>query len=239
MSKDRRRAPRIKANLKIRIPRAPRAIEGKTRNVSRHGVFVDSERELPEGQLIQVELTLPEEPLPVPMMAKVIRVEPGDLGAKGGFALDFYALDKGAMEAWDMFVDKLEELDGVALSERGPSRRVSTSSFPALGVKLGLKFSSMDRMVDVYRNGIRKGELWLPKPATSKPKGQRIEIVLMHPNTRGRISLFGEIVGVERTPLGEKGLKVKVFPLSKSADKKLREFISANNREIARKLRYG
>jgi len=232
MGKERRRSTRLDTQLSVRIPRAPRAIEGKTKDVSRHGVFVESERDLPKRQLIQVELTIPDEPLPVPMMAMVTRVVPGDEDAKGGFALDFYALEKGSMAAWERFVDKLEKQKGVA-----PARRRSTQSMPAAGPRLGLRVSSIDRLIEVYHEGIRKQQLWLPA-AGERPSGQRLEIVLVHPTSHDRFSIFGQVVGKDRSPLGESGLKIKLFPLSRSADKRLRDFISSGNSEIARKLKF-
>ena len=232
MGKERRRSPRLDTQLRVRIPRAPHAVEGKTRDVSRHGVFVQSIRDLPERQLIQVELTIPDEPLPVPMMAMVTRVVAGDVDAEGGFALDFYALEKGSMAAWERYVDRLEQERGVA-----PGRRRSTESMPAAGPRLGLRVSTIDRLVEIYHQGIRKQELWLPA-AGERPSGQRLEIVLVHPNSHDRFSIFGQVVGKDRSPLGESGLKITLFPLSRSADKRLRDFISGGNSEIARKLKF-
>lgn len=87
MAKERRKFKRFDAFMNVRFRsqggKAPEST-GLSRDLSREGIKVSTERQLPEGALVDLEIHLPDETHPIRTTGKVMWSKPGE-GEESGF----------------------------------------------------------------------------------------------------------------------------------------------------------
>jgi len=107
MADERRRSPRIVADVPARLTVGPDTFEALLHDVCRDAALVESERELPLGTVVTVETTLPRVAGPVRATGHVIR-NAGYGDGRHSVAILFEELEPASRMRIDLFVSELE-----------------------------------------------------------------------------------------------------------------------------------
>lgn len=111
---------RVALETDVRIAGAEGELWGRSRNVSRGGIFVESERELPPDSEVQLEFALPESPDALAPTAKVVWRRPATRDEAAGLGLQFLKLDREAARRLDEYVYERAALETYADGEGAP-----------------------------------------------------------------------------------------------------------------------
>ena len=95
---------RVALETDVRIAAAEGELWGRSRNVSRGGIFVESEHALPPDSEVQLEFTLPESPGAISPTAKVVWRRVASRAVAAGLGLQFLRLDREAARRLDEYV---------------------------------------------------------------------------------------------------------------------------------------
>jgi uncharacterized protein (TIGR02266 family) len=95
---------RVALETDVRIAGSEGEIWARSRNVSRGGMFVESERDLAPDSEVQLEFALPEMPGSLSPTAKVVWRRPANRSAVSGLGLQFLKLDREAARRLDEYV---------------------------------------------------------------------------------------------------------------------------------------
>jgi uncharacterized protein (TIGR02266 family) len=95
---------RVALDTDVHIAGAEYDIWGRSRNVSRGGIFVESERDLPPDSEVQLEFALPEQRDQIAPTAKVVWRRPASRVMPAGLGLQFLKLDREAARRLDEYV---------------------------------------------------------------------------------------------------------------------------------------
>ncbi|OGW87227.1 MAG: hypothetical protein A3C35_06975 [Omnitrophica bacterium RIFCSPHIGHO2_02_FULL_46_11] len=90
MSKERRKFKRFDAYMNVQFrtqhqKASQNEASGLSRDVSREGIKISTDKSLPEGSLVELEIRLPDETRPIRTTGKVMWARPGS--EEGGFDL--------------------------------------------------------------------------------------------------------------------------------------------------------
>lgn len=107
MADERRRSPRIVADVAARLTVGTDTFEGLLHDVCRDAALVESDRELPLGTRVTMETTLPRVAGPVRAAGHVIRVA-GYGDGRHNAAILFEELESASRMRIDLFVSELE-----------------------------------------------------------------------------------------------------------------------------------
>jgi hypothetical protein len=107
MADERRRSPRIVADVPARLTVGPDTFEGLLHDVCRDAALVESDRQLPLGTLVTVETVLPRVAGTVRAAGRVIRVA-GYGDGRHSVAILFEELEAASRMRIDLFVSELE-----------------------------------------------------------------------------------------------------------------------------------
>jgi uncharacterized protein (TIGR02266 family) len=115
---------RVALETDVRIAGAEGELWGRSRNVSRGGMFVESEHDLAPDSEVQLEFSLPESDARLSPTAKVVWRRPASASVAGGLGLQFLKLDREAARRLDEYVYEhavLEQPDDLhAGAQAGP-----------------------------------------------------------------------------------------------------------------------
>lgn len=120
--------PRVELASPARLRAGACEGHGVLRNVSRGGLFVETEWSAPPGSELRVEFRLPEERAELAPTARVVWRRPSWRSARGGLGMRFLELDAESARRIDTFVHERFVPPSVALSElraAGLPRRAS------------------------------------------------------------------------------------------------------------------
>jgi uncharacterized protein (TIGR02266 family) len=95
---------RVSLKAKVQIVHGQQELWGTAHNVSRGGIFVESDHGMPPATEVALEFRLPEVKHSLAPTAQVIWHRPPAKGFAHGMGLQFLALDSAAAEAIDSFV---------------------------------------------------------------------------------------------------------------------------------------
>ncbi len=107
MADERRRSPRIVADVPARLTVGPNSFDALLHDVCRDAALVESDRDLPLGTLVKMETALPRVSGPVHATGQVIRVA-GYGDGRHSAAILFDDLEPGSRMRIDLFVSELE-----------------------------------------------------------------------------------------------------------------------------------
>ncbi len=168
-----------------------------TRDVSRHGLFVRTTVDLTERNLVQLQLGLPDGPLPA--TAFVARnAQTQDLQGAG---LQFFALSAQSKQRWDDFVNNLN-------GQSGATRSQSSDSAPDTATFL-VKLKDEARLLEFLDANIVPGAIYLATPVL-KEEGASVDLVLIHPTTEQEFTITGKVRRVRA--LAPKGMDIRLNP---------------------------
>jgi len=95
---------RVALEAEVQIMHGQQALRATARNVSRGGIFVESDRAMPPTTEVALQFRLPEAKHPLAPTAQVIWHRPPTNGFAHGMGLQFLALDSTAAEEIDSFI---------------------------------------------------------------------------------------------------------------------------------------
>jgi uncharacterized protein (TIGR02266 family) len=98
--------PRIAVHAPVRLRQRRREWAGTARNLSRGGVFVESEALLHQHAELELALALPEAPLALASTVEVIWTRPGDEGLAAGMGLRFLGLDRPTVRRLSEYIEE-------------------------------------------------------------------------------------------------------------------------------------
>jgi uncharacterized protein (TIGR02266 family) len=110
---------RVVLETDVHIAGAECDIWGRSRNISRGGIFVESERELPPDSEVQLQFSLPEASDAIAPTAKVVWRRPASRATAAGLGLQFLKLDRDAARRLDEYVYEHATLEGLGADEDG------------------------------------------------------------------------------------------------------------------------
>jgi uncharacterized protein (TIGR02266 family) len=102
---------RVKLETDVRIAGSQGDVWAWSRNVSRGGIFVESERDLPPDSEVTLEFALPETGTAISPTAKVVWRRPASREIAAGLGLQFLKLDRDAARHLDEYVYERASLE--------------------------------------------------------------------------------------------------------------------------------
>ena len=108
---------RVALETDVHIAAAECDLWGRSRNVSRGGIFVESEHALAPDSEVRLEFTLPESPGAISPTAKVVWRRPASRSAAAGLGLQFLRLDREAARRLDEYVYEHAALETIDAEE--------------------------------------------------------------------------------------------------------------------------
>ena len=102
----------LETDVRIAAPAPEGEVWARSRNVSRGGMYVESDRELAPESEVQLHFALPESREPLAPTAKVVWRRPGSRAGTAGIGLQFLRLDREAARLLDEYVYERAALDG-------------------------------------------------------------------------------------------------------------------------------
>ena len=98
--------PRIAIEAPVELRKRRSEWRGTARNLSRGGVFVETDQTLPASAELNLEFELPETPLALASTAQVIWARPPRPDSEGGMGLRFLALDRQTARQLTEYVEE-------------------------------------------------------------------------------------------------------------------------------------
>lgn len=200
-----------------------------TKNISKGGLFIKSERIWPPQTALEISLKLPELEQTLNLVGEVVHVIEPELakahGWESGMGVQFVDFEEGAHQALCKYVASKHKQDPTV---RPSDRRVHERK----QVRIKVRFPNVDVLRNDYARDISRGGIFIQ---TLKPRkvGDKFEIVLVHPISQKELSLRGEVVRVTvedpQQPELLAGMGIKFVELDEGDAAHIQKFLDFNN----------
>jgi type IV pilus assembly protein PilZ len=175
--------------LKIKFKDVESFIDEYTYNISKGGVFIRTANPCRLRDIVEIVLILPEEQLEVIVKGEVVQVVSSDMANEhlpAGMGIHILDFKKEDQERIERFVSSRlrQKTETPAIRE---DRRIEA--------RLKVKFESKDKLAEEYANNISHGGIFI-STNDLKQAGEKIEIILIHPDNEQELLLKGEVVHV-------------------------------------------
>ncbi len=201
--------------------------EGKTLNVSRNGILVDTSLEREVNSFVRLRIKVPPTQAPIEVYGKVARLQASE--KKTALGIQFLELDSEARNLWLEYVAEVESLScptapGSAPGSSGGDRRQSERSSASFLVR----FRAKENLAEFATKNLSTGGMFLATPVL-KPIGEQIRVVMIHPTTDQEFELGAEVVRTNSEPTDQepKGMALKFQELGDPEQERLQEFLEA------------
>jgi len=193
---DHRRSRRYASRLDVELAQGSATQRCYSIDVSRHGIFLATERPPRERFLVRVVIQLPDGALFA--NAFVSRsVPPGSTHAPG-VGLQFFAMPEMTRKRWDQYVSWLS---GVA----------APSDADAVASSFMVKLPDRTKLREFFDKVSRTTNIYMVTPVV-RPVGSPVAVVLVHPETKLEFVLSGKIARVRLE--APKGVEIRLTPLT-------------------------
>jgi len=185
----RRSEPRVEARLRVKFNQAGAFVQEYTRNISRAGVFIQTTHPKPPKERLEMKLFIPkgnDEILAVGEVIHIITPERASEQMPAGMGVRILDLKKDDENKLIEFICSILEKEACHL-DRSVQDRFET--------RIKLEFKSQKRMMEEYISNISKGGNFI-KTTNPRKIGEKIGLILIHPETRQELLLHGEVVRV-------------------------------------------
>ena len=98
-SRNNRRSERIATDLKVRWIRRSQVVELAAIDMNQHGMFLACEEQVNTGQLLQIEVLVPGEPLTMFVVVRFV----GETHSGKGMGVELYLMDDKYRAQWAAF----------------------------------------------------------------------------------------------------------------------------------------
>ncbi|MCP4501302.1 MAG: PilZ domain-containing protein [Deltaproteobacteria bacterium] len=188
---EQRRSVRIDARLKVDVHTKTGRRSLFTSDVSRHGMFLESEDPMRERHVLQISMHLPQGIFEA--TACVSRVLQS--AKKKGAGLQLFTLSAEAKRAWDSYFHTLNGEEHLAQKRAPTDAPDDASSFV-------IKLKSKERLREFDQSSVEAGGSFLVTPVL-RPIGSPVQMIMVHPDTDDEFILTGSIVRVnDQKPKG-------------------------------------
>jgi len=226
-SKDdvRRTDLKLKARLKVKFKDAESFINEYTNNISKGGLFIRTSKPCSLRDKVEIVLVLPESQEEVNALGEVIHVVSPESASEhmpAGMGLQLLELKKEDQDRIEKFISDTLKAESDVISRR-KHVRVET--------RIRVKFESKEALVEEYIHNISHGGIFI-QTGKPKPAGDKISIILIHPDTEQEILLRGEVVRViteeeARMNNVQPGMGIRFYELDPYVKSQIDEFIKA------------
>lgn len=224
----RRRFWRIRARLKVRFKDPGAFISEYTHNISKGGLFVRTSKACAVGSMVEVILVLPETEKEVRTVGEVIHVitpEQADDSHPAGMGLEIREMSPEDLLLIENFIRE-------KLAQAGAEDTIDRRRHTRVEAKIRVRFGSMEALMEEYTHNISHGGIYIRTPHP-KPLGERINIILTHPQSGQEMVLEGEVVRVVTEADAERthqppGMGVRFLAMDKYTLNQLQAFISSS-----------
>jgi type IV pilus assembly protein PilZ len=220
----RRNDVRVKARVKVRFRDDEALFSEFTHNISKGGLFVRTTTPCALGAQVEVVLILPDSETEIKAQGRVIHiVSPAEASATrpagmGLHLLDLAPRDQKALEEY--IKDRLAKAGADTLGRR---------QHPRYHARLRVRFGNVIALQVEYSLNISHGGIFI-KTRNPKPLGERLLLILIHPQTGQELELEGEVVRVVTTHQAREsaqpaGMGILFCNLDQGLRQKIEDFI--------------
>jgi len=225
--KEKRRAPRISSRIRSEFLEKNR-VEAITLNVSRNGIFVQTDAARPLNSLVRLKVYIPPDQRTIEIFGRVARK--GTFEDKSGIGIHFLELASADREAWLSYVALVEKLNAGStdsLSPSAPLPRSERRSSPRTSASFMVRFKSTQRLEEFVSQNLSEGGMFLATPVL-KPVGERIQVVVIHPTSAKDFEIEAEVIRINEEPTEDepKGMALKFISLNQQRQAELKTFLA-------------
>ncbi|MCB0272015.1 MAG: PilZ domain-containing protein [Bdellovibrionales bacterium] len=231
---DNRGRARLEAKVRIRIIGVDEKEEVYTGNVSKEGIFIQTRNWKPQiGHPVQMLLTLDEDKEPVKFAGTVVRViDANQWGKPEGVAIEFSKIESKKTKEFDQFLDSIFEGKGLGCRKS-----------PRAMMKIEVEIKNKKIAQNVLTQDLSKGGAFFVMKTADVEMGALLDIVLVHPTSKRKFVLKGEVVhirtGSSNHPDFVEGVGVQFIDLSEIRRQDLQVFlksiVSSKRRKTSKK----
>lgn len=204
-AREQRRSRRYEARLPVSVTRGRSRVLGTSRDVSRHGLFVQPESPLPERMLLRFTIDLPDGPMDATGFVVNLR--------KDGCGIQFFALGSSAKARWDAFV---------ASAATGRRFEPAQELTPREDVANFLvRLDDPKKLREFFERKIKSGEVFINTPLT-RPPGAKVALILIHPDSEREFMVQGSV-----TPSTDahRGMTLRLDPVTPKMEARFADFV--------------
>jgi len=223
----RRKAARVKARLKVRFKDANAFISEYTHNISKGGIFVRTKKGCPVDSRVEVIIVMPESEREISAFGDVIHViqeEEATQAQPAGMGIELKEIAEEDRKAIEEFINQR-----LGTPEKDKVDRREHERYEA---RIRVKFGSREAMMEEYSHNISHGGIFI---RTEKPKkmGEKLKVILTHPETGEEMILKGEVVRVVKPEKASQtgqppGMGIKFVDIDKHTRAQLDSFINSD-----------
>ncbi len=190
----RRELLRIDAKVEVVFKRFDQFYTEYTKNISKGGMFLNTDRVFKPQTVLQINLKLPDLDEPMDLVGEVVHVVDKDTAdahkLDPGMGIQFVDFEEGFHQALERYI--AESI------KKGPEQKVlDRRAHKRISARLKVRFPSMDVLRKDYSRDISKGGIFIQ---TNKPReiGDRFALTLVHPESGQELELVGEVVRISK-----------------------------------------
>jgi Tfp pilus assembly protein PilZ len=223
---EQRRSKRYRASLGVELKLGARSQQVRTIDVSRHGLFVETQDAPNERFLVQLVIHLADGPLPA--TAFVSRRVPSDGQRVPGAGLQLFALSAASKTRWDQYIFSLTGLEH--RMEQRAAAESARDRAPNIATFL-IKLRDAPRLAEFYAKNVRAGGLFMATPLI-KETGAEVALIIIHPLTEHEFLLMGRVGRVCRER--PKGMEIQLEKLSEKQRSAFKTFVRTGTNPLAK-----
>lgn len=206
---EQRRSKRYPAELPLEVFRGGQRTRGRTKDVSRHGLFILLDPPPPERLLLRFTLDMPDGPLEATGFVTRQVDETGVVGA----GVQFFALASTAKARWDAY------LSAVATGTRPRTQGAPPSDDD--GATFLIKLKGTKQLTEFFERKLRTGQVFMTTPLT-RPVGSNVSLILIHPESEREFLVRGKVTKVDAE---QRGMNIEISPLTPKLEQRFHEFV--------------
>ena len=250
MGAEKRRSPRFEIELPVTLQIKKEHFQLKTLDVSRHGVFLQTDTPRPLRELISLKIDLPESFGQLEVLGSVIRSRLPDQSKNddpAGMAVQFFALGGSAKDLWNKFFLSLEKSPELPATPTQQNFKPSSASsaLPSLPnepadislyqqafsenmnpvVTYVVRLTEKEQVDVFYNHDITVGEMFLETPDAPEI-ADVVQLNIVGPNSDDEYVLFGEVIRITApTEVRGQGIVIEFIRLDHQEKQRLLQFL--------------
>jgi hypothetical protein len=213
--REQRRSQRHPCRLSVAVTRGKEVTHARTADVSRHGMFLQTEEPPPERLLLKFVMQMPDGPLEATGFV-TRRVTDG---ARVGAGVQFFALASQAKARWDTFVSQLSGSAPPPWAENTlppPDPVDDSASFL-------IKLKSAQRLTEFFDRKIRSGQIAMNTPLL-REVGSKVALIIIHPESEREFLIRGVVASIDSGDA--KSMTIDLEPITDKTVRRFKEFVS-------------
>ena len=219
---------RIDAKIAIEYKNFDLFYKEYSKNLSKGGLFIQTEKTFDRQTIVEVILKLPELADPLNLVGEVVHtIDPAIAKTNGwsaGMGIHFLDFEDGTQQLLEKYIKTSFERNASVLSE---DRR----KHPRVMKSFRVKFPSLKVLNEDYSQDISSGGMFI-QTQNPRPIGEKIQIILVHPETQQELKLKGKVVRTTSedptVPVSVSGMGIKFSGLDDDKQKSIDIFLGLN-----------